>query len=323
VDPTQFNSTNQSLPAVAGSNTAGGTGVVGLGHTGVLGESRDFVGVSGLSHDPNNAGVMGVNDKGGWGVTGRSSTNTGVSGESVSGVGVHGTGHTGVFGESQDFVGVSGLSHDPNNAGVMGVNDKGGWGVTGRSSTNTGVSGESVSGVGVHGKGGRLAGFFEGSVQIVGDLQLHGNVKVDQGFDIMLTGADCAEQFDIASAAVVPPGTVLVIGRNGALEESSLPYDRKVAGVVSGAGRFRPGIVLDKQDSDSPRQPIALIGKVYCKVDADLAPIEVGDLLTTSSTPGHAMKAVDPSRTLGALLGKALSPLADGQGLIPILVALQ
>ena len=323
MDPTQFNSKNQGLPAVAGVNTAGGTGVVGMGHTGVSGESQDFVGVSGLSHDSNNAGVMGVNDNGGWGVTGRSSTNTGVSGESVSGIGVHGTGHTGVFGESKDFVGVSGLSHDPNNAGVMGVNDKGGWGVTGRSSTNTGVSGESVSGVGVHGKGGRLAGLFEGGVQIIGDLQLHGNIKLDQGFDIMLTGADCAEQFDIASPAVVVPGTVLVIGPNGALEESRSAYDRKVAGVVSGAGGFQPGIVLDKRDSRSPRQPIALIGKVYCKVDADAAPIEIGDLLTTSHIPGHAMKAADPSRAFGALLGKALSPLADGQGVIPILVALQ
>jgi len=323
VDPTQFNSNNQGLPAVAGVNTAGGTGAVGLGHTGVFGESKDFVGVSGLSHDPNNAGVMGVNDNGGWGVTGRSSTNTGVSGESVSGVGVHGIGHTGVFGESKDFVGVSGLSHDPNNAGVMGVNDNGGWGVTGRSSTNTGVSGESVSGVGVHGKGGRLAGLFEGAVQIAGDLQLHGNMKLDQGFDIMLSGADCAEQFDIASPAAVAAGTVLVIGRNGALEESSLPYDRKVAGVVSGAGGYQPGIILDKRDSGSPRQPIALVGKVYCKVDASAVPIEIGDLLTTSANPGHAMKAADPSRAFGALLGKALSPLADGQGVIPILVALQ
>jgi hypothetical protein len=53
------------------------------------------------------------------------------------------------------------------------------------------------------------------------------------------------------------------------------------------------------------------------------APIEVGDLLTTSPTPGHAMKATDPVRAFGAVIGKALRALGDGQGLIPILVALQ
>jgi hypothetical protein len=69
--------------------------------------------------------------------------------------------------------------------------------------------------------------------------------------------------------------------------------------------------------------PIALMGKVYCKVDASLAPIEVGDLLVTAPTPGHAMKAMDPSRAFGAVVGKALRPLAAGRGLIAVLVALQ
>ena len=53
------------------------------------------------------------------------------------------------------------------------------------------------------------------------------------------------------------------------------------------------------------------------------APIEVGDLLTTSATPGHAMKATDPLKAFGAVIGKALRPLDSGQGLIPVLIALQ
>jgi hypothetical protein len=57
-------------------------------------------------------------------------------------------------------------------------------------------------------------------------------------------------------------------------------------------------------------------------VDGGYGAIEVGDLLTTSPTPGHAMKATDPSRAFGAVLGKALKPWAAGRGLIPILVAL-
>jgi hypothetical protein len=322
MNPGQFNSTNQSVAAVTGTNTAGGPGVVGTGHTGVVGESKDFVGVSGISHDPNNAGVMGVNDNGGWGVTGRSSTNTGVSGESVSGVGVHGAGHTGVLGESRDFVGVSGLSHDRNNAGVMGVNDNGGWGVTGRSSTNTGVSGESVSGVGVHGKGGKLAGLFDGAVNVNGELFVDGKLTISGNGDLILQGGDCAENFDIFGPAVVP-GTVMVIGAGGGLEACHEAYDRKVVGVVSGAGSLRPGILLDCRDTAEGRQPVALVGKVYCQVDAEAAPIMVGDLLTTSALPGYAMKAVDERRAFGALLGKALAPLPSGRGLIPVLVALQ
>ncbi len=68
---------------------------------------------------------------------------------------------------------------------------------------------------------------------------------------------------------------------------------------------------------------LALAGKVYCKVDARFGAVEVGDLLTTAPTPGHAMKADDPVRAFGAVIGKALRPLEAGTGLIPIIVALQ
>jgi hypothetical protein len=73
----------------------------------------------------------------------------------------------------------------------------------------------------------------------------------------------------------------------------------------------------------SERIPLALAGKVYCKVDAEYSAVALGDLLTTSATPGHAMKALDLRRSFGAILGKALQPLSKGRGLIPVLVALQ
>jgi len=69
--------------------------------------------------------------------------------------------------------------------------------------------------------------------------------------------------------------------------------------------------------------PIALLGKTCCKVDTQYSPIEVGDLLTTSSTPGHAMKATDPVRAFGSIIGKALHSLNSTTGTIPILIALQ
>jgi hypothetical protein len=81
---------------------------------------------------------------------------------------------------------------------------------------------------------------------------------------------------------------------------------------------------MDRQEPDPiRRRPIALVGKTFCKVDASYGPVGIGDLMTTSATEGHAMKALDPSRAFGAVIGKAMAPLAEGRGLIPILIALQ
>lgn len=141
--------------------------------------------------------------------------------------------------------------------------------------------------------------------------------------DIVLQNADCAEEFAVKDLEVIEPGTVMVLGEEGALCQSTEAYDKKVAGVVSGAGDLKPGLILDKQPEATNRMPIALMGKVYCKVDAQYAPVEVGDLLTTSPTPGHAMKATDPTKAFGTIIGKALRSLDAGTGLIPILVTLQ
>ncbi len=70
--------------------------------------------------------------------------------------------------------------------------------------------------------------------------------------------------------------------------------------------------------------PLALAGRVYCYVDATENAVEVGDLLTTSNTPGYAMKAADQTQAFGAVIGKATEPLPQGeQGLILVLVNLQ
>ena len=138
-----------------------------------------------------------------------------------------------------------------------------------------------------------------------------------------LLGADCAEEFDIEDSLSVEPGSVLTIGASGRLRSCTEAYDHRVAGVVSGAGRFQSGIVMDSRDDQPRRPPVALTGKVYCSVDAGYGAVDAGDLLTTSATLGHAMKAADPARAFGATLGKALQPLGAGTGLVPILVALQ
>lgn len=154
-----------------------------------------------------------------------------------------------------------------------------------------------------------------------GDVFMAGTLSVAK--DVVLTGADGAEHFDSLQGACCEPGTVLTIAAGGALDACDRAYDKRVAGVVSGAGSFRPGLVLDKREADDGRPAVALFGKVYCKVDAQYGAIEVGDLLTTSATVGHAMKAADRERAFGAVIGKALGELRDGCALIPILVALQ
>ena len=154
-------------------------------------------------------------------------------------------------------------------------------------------------------------GDYENGVEVMSDLVVDGKVRS--------SGGDCAEQFDIAADAAAEPGTVMVIGADGRLEPCMMAYDSRVAGVVSGAGDLKTAFVLN--DQIGHRAAIALMGTVYCKVEASDAPIAAGDLLTTSATPGHAMKAAELDRGFGAVIGKALGSLRLGTGLIPILVA--
>jgi hypothetical protein len=112
--------------------------------------------------------------------------------------------------------------------------------------------------------------------------------------DVRLVGQDLAEAFRIEGSSAVEPGTVMVITSEGTLRTSSTPYDRCVAGVVSGAGAYRPGVILGGLEATAEGPSIALAGRVYCSADADHGPILAGDLLTTSPTPGHAMSAIEP-----------------------------
>jgi hypothetical protein len=151
-----------------------------------------------------------------------------------------------------------------------------------------------------------------------------GNVLLDGAVgDVILQNADCAEDFEVSTIEQIDAGTVMALNDVGQLEQGKHPYDKRVAGVVSGAGDLKPGLILGRRPGHINRLPIALMGRVHCKVDADFEPIDVGDLLTTSATPGHAMKACDPAKSFGAVIGKALAPLKSGRGFIPILVALQ
>lgn len=130
-------------------------------------------------------------------------------------------------------------------------------------------------------------------------------------------GADLAEPFVIAGEP--EPGLVVAIDPDqiGQLRIADQPYDRTVAGVISGAGGLRPGLTMQQPEIvEGEAHPVALAGRVYVWADASYGAIQPGDLLTTSATPGHAMKVGDHERAQGAVLGKAMSRLGNGLGLV-------
>ncbi len=142
-------------------------------------------------------------------------------------------------------------------------------------------------------------------------------------------GADLAEQFEIrqdGNDLAPKPGMVVCIDPEnpGELAVSTKAYDPTVAGIISGAGDLKPGMLMGQKSTMADGEyPVALTGRVWCLADASYAPIKPGDFLTTSNTPGHAMKAEDRHQAYGAVIGKAMSSLDEGRGLVLVLVNLQ
>jgi len=145
--------------------------------------------------------------------------------------------------------------------------------------------------------------------------------------EVQINGADLSEQFDVkAVSGSIESGMVVCIDpeHSGELLISNQAYDRKVAGIISGAGGIYPGMLMGQSGSMADgKYPIALTGRVYCWVDASNEPIQPGDLLTTSDILGHAMKATDYNKAQGAIIGKAMTGLEKGRGLVLVLVSLQ
>jgi len=135
-------------------------------------------------------------------------------------------------------------------------------------------------------------------------------------------GADFAEQMAVEGDETdYEPGDVLVISGSAdrMVELSAEPFATTVIGVYS----TKPALLAGAPDTDAPLEgiPVAITGIAPCKVSAENGPIHRGDLLVTSSTPGHAMKA-GPNPPQGTVLGKALGELKEGTGVIEVLVTL-
>jgi len=136
--------------------------------------------------------------------------------------------------------------------------------------------------------------------------------------------ADVAER--INTSEWVEAGDVVEIDLEhpGFFRKSSSPYSKKVAGIISTS----PGVILgnsfnmsaDKWEDNRP--VLAVTGRVPCKVSTENGRIEIGDLLVASSTPGIAMKG-NPERAIGAVVGKAMEPLNEGDGVVMAQVILR
>ena len=146
---------------------------------------------------------------------------------------------------------------------------------------------------------------------------------LDGNSGLQSASGDVAERFP--SASQLAPGSVVSIdpAAGGKVIAASSAYDRRVAGVVSGANDYNPGITLRAGDELKQAVPVTLTGTVYCLASNVNGPIRAGDLLTTSNVPGHAMRATDNDRAHGAIVGKALADLDGDRGLVMILASLQ
>lgn len=274
-------------------------------------------GVEGVS---DGVGVLGKNlGSGNYAELGRNSDAIHAVAWSGGGVYVQAPNGYGVRSVSGTSDGVRGESSASSKSGVYGVSGhNGGFGVYGRNS-QTGNMGYLGGAHGVYGESASSAAYaaaFKGNVAVLS--QSTGVLILELG-----EGLDYAEGFDVSEAEEISPGTVLVIDPDhpGELTMSDQPYDRKVAGIVAGARGLGSGVRLGADEYD---YDVALAGRVYCYVDATETGVEPGDLLTTSATPGYAMKVTDYDRAQGAILGKAMEGLEKGtSGLILVLVTLQ
>jgi hypothetical protein len=272
-------------------------------------------------------------------IYGVSSKDVGVYGKGVTG-GSFTTNQSGPFLDPFLYAGVNATTNYDYNSGVVisttGAHSYGVHAITsGDYSRGLDVqtNGTSSTGLNVQASGPSSYGVYAISNNGYGLFAMTGNANQKYGVytpdylyakGTQLPATDVAEFMPVTGDAT--PGTVLVIGDYGKLQESVSAYDTRVAGIVS----TEPGVTLGTKDGGNPGEmQVAVAGRVPCKVDATKTPIHAGDLLTTSGNPGYAMKAEQVSTgTLkfylpGTVLGKAMGSLDSGTGTIEVLVTLQ
>lgn len=152
---------------------------------------------------------------------------------------------------------------------------------------------------------------------------IHASGSITAASVVGATYQDLAEW--VPAATELEPGAVVVLNpsKSNEVMRSTRRYDTTVAGVVSA----QPGIILG--EASASKAKIATTGRVKVHVDATRSPIVIGDLLVTGDKPGTAMRSVPVEiagiamHRPGTVIGKALEPLASGEGDILVLLSLQ
>jgi hypothetical protein len=158
-------------------------------------------------------------------------------------------------------------------------------------------------------------------LHVVGNGKFTGNLTVDGNINAKYQ--DVAEW--VPSSEQLSAATVVILdtAKSNQVISSNQPYDTRVAGVISA----QPGITLG--EGGEGKVLVATTGRVRVKVDASRGAIQIGDLLVTSEMTGVAMKSEAVNlggvqfHRPGTIIGKALEPLAKGQGEILVLLSLQ
>ena len=163
------------------------------------------------------------------------------------------------------------------------------------------------------------------SIQINSNFGGTGNSRIVTDVLQIAGGSDLCEGFDISGEEKISPGMLVSIDPHGkgTLQITNEKYDKKFAGIVSGANGINPGMIMNQEASiASGNQSIALAGRVYVYASTEGGTIQPGDLLTSSSTPGYAMKSNHAKKSQGAIIGKAMTTI-DENGFVLVLVNLQ
>lgn len=252
--------------------------------------------------------IYGILSVGNTAVLGRNVGNNAIQGglglASAGVMGMHSSGNTGTLATANE--GASGTNSNFN-TGTLGSSTYGVWGKH-SAGNKEGALGTSLYGVYTPNQMYAAGGYIAGGAAVCTD-----NTAVIFNGPCQLN--DIAE--DIYSKDELENGDVVVIDseNNEHVKKSSKPYDTLAAGIIS----LNPAFYIQTSNTGVP---LALAGRVKAKASAENGPIKRGDLLTTSSTPGHLMRCESKEKCLGAMVGKALEPLVSGKGQIVVLVTL-
>ena len=247
-------------------------------------------------------------------------------------------------GPSIGITGISGNNEGGDSYGVLGHSNHVGvrGQASGRGSTGAGVLGASRFGAGgvfasehgfslvADGSGALIRGYDKNlnmmgngkALLVKGSAEFQGRITIKGEYNKEGFPAGFVELFEVDEVEYVSPGDILVASDKGGalLSRSRKSYSTSVVGVVSG----NPYISINNSGKEEKVYPVALTGKVLCKVDARNNPVNPGDLIVASDVAGCGMAGrIDSFDKIGSVIGKALERLEDGVDLIPVFITHQ